>query len=96
MAMATALRNLDKINADIDDTVHCVYTEKTAYGTRIQENPLFNMAGKQLAAISRAAKSLGLDCDKLLIDMDDDPLVDLTKQLNETQADGETIKPLDA
>ena len=93
LALATALRNLDKINADIDNIEHCVYTEKTAYGTRIQENPLFGMAGKQLAAISRAAKPLGLDSDKLLTGIESDPLVELTKEMLGMRENTDIIKP---
>lgn len=93
IALATALRNLDKINAEIDVIEHCVYIEQTAYGKRVQENPLFGMASKQLAAIARAAKPLGLDCGKLLADDDDDPLVELTQRLTGDAEEPQIIKP---
>lgn len=91
IALATALRNLDKINADIGTIESCTYPEKTAYGVRIQENPLFGMAGKQLAAIARAAKPMGLDFSKLLADTEDDPLVELTQRLAAGDAGNQEI-----
>lgn len=94
LALATAMRNLERINADLDNLESCTYPEKTAYGTRIQENPLFGMAHKQMQAIARAAKPLGLDCDKLMNDTESDPLVELTDKLIDKEGKSpEIVKP---
>lgn len=94
-AMATAWWNLESINADIAELNHCVYSEKTAYGTRIQKNPLYDLAKDQLRWMLVSAKQLGLECSKLMLDEDEDPLVNLTKQITAINKDDDIIKPGD-
>lgn len=86
-SLASAMRNLDMANAEIEGlTVTTVY-EETRYGSKLAPHPVFKIAKEAQELITRQMKALGLTAEAMAGEIEDDPLVDLTKKLNKNRAD---------
>lgn len=81
-SLATAMRTLDIANTDINE-LDCTYVyETTRYGEKMVPHPVFKVAKDAQDLITRQLKALGLTAEDLAGDVEDDPLVDLTKKLS--------------
>lgn len=81
-SLATAMRALEIANADIDG-LDCTYVyETTRYGEKMVPHPVFKVAKDAQDLITRQLKALSLTAEDLAGEVEDDPLVDLTKKLN--------------
>lgn len=82
MSLASAMRNLDMANEQIDELTETTVWEKTRYGEKLAPHPVFKIAKEAQELITRQMKALGLTVEDLAGGSDDDPLADLTKKLN--------------
>lgn len=82
MSLASAMRNLDMANEQIDKLTETTVWEKTRYGEKLAPHPVFKIAKEAQELITRQMKALGLTVEDLAGGSDDDPLADLTKKLN--------------
>lgn len=80
-SLASAMRNLDMANAQIDDLTETTVWEKTRYGEKLAPHPVFKIAKEAQELITRQMKALKLTAEDLAGAVDDDPLVDMTKKL---------------
>lgn len=81
LSLASALRNLDMANAQIDGLTETTVLEKTRYGEKLAPHPVFKIAKESQELITRQMKILGLTAEELAGGTEDDPLADLTKKL---------------
>lgn len=95
LSLASALRNLDMANVQIDGLTETTVWEKTRYGEKLAPHPVFKIAKDAQELITRQMKILGLTVDDLADSgVEDDPLVDLTKKLaRKRKQPGVIIKP---
>lgn len=82
MSLASAMRNLDMANEQIDQLTETTVWETTRYGEKLAPHPVFKIAKEAQELITRQMKALGLTVEDLAGGSDDDPLADLTKKLN--------------
>lgn len=82
MSLASAMRNLDMANEQIDKLTETTVWETTRYGEKLAPHPVFKIAKEAQELITRQMKALGLTVEDLAGGSDDDPLADLTKKLN--------------
>ena len=82
MSLASAMRNLDMANEQIDKLKETTVWETTRYGEKLAPHPVFKIAKEAQELITRQMKALGLTVEDLAGGSDDDPLGDLTKKLN--------------
>lgn len=82
MSLASAMRNLDMANEQIDKLTETTVLETTRYGEKLAPHPVFKIAKEAQELITRQMKVLGLTVEDLAGGSDDDPLADLTKKLN--------------
>lgn len=82
MSLASAMRNLDMANEQIDKLKETTVWETTRYGEKLAPHPVFKIAKEAQELITRQMKALGLTVEDLAGGSDDDPLADLTKKLN--------------
>ena len=80
-SLASAMRNLDMANAQIDGLEETTVWEKTRYGEKLAPHPVFKIAKEAQELITRQMKALKLTAEDLTGAVDDDPLVDITKKL---------------
>lgn len=92
-ALASAMRNLDMANAQIDGLTETTVLEQTRYGSKLAPHPVFKIAKEAQELVTRQMKALGLTVDDLSGEAEDDPLVDLTKKLNRKRTKPTIIKP---
>ena len=92
-SLASAMRNLDMANAQIDTLTETTVWEKTRYGEKLSPHPVFKVAKEAQELISRQMKILGLTVEDLGGGGEDDPIADLTKKLTKKRADPKIIKP---
>lgn len=81
-SLASAMRNLDMANEQIDQLTETTVWETTRYGEKLAPHPVFKIAKEAQELITRQMKVLGLTVEDLAGGSDDDPLADLTKKLN--------------
>lgn len=81
-SLASAMRNLDMANEQIDKLTETTVLETTRYGEKLAPHPVFKIAKEAQELITRQMKALGLTVEDLAGGSDDDPLADLTKKLN--------------
>lgn len=95
LSLASALRNLDMANEQIDGLTETTVWEKTRYGEKLAPHPVFKIAKDAQELITRQMKILGLTVEDLADSgVEDDPLVDLTKKLaKKRKQPGVIIKP---
>lgn len=80
-SLASAMRNLEMANAEIDGLTETTVWEQTRYGQKLAPHPVFKIAKEAQELITRQMKALGMTAEELSAGVDDDPLADLTKKL---------------
>ena len=81
ISLASAMRNLDMANDQIDRLTETTVWETTRYGEKLAPHPVFKNAKEAQELITRQMKALGLTTEELAGGADDDPVADLTKKL---------------
>lgn len=94
-SLASALRNLDLANQQIDTLSEVTVWETTRYGEKLAPHPVFKIAKDAQDMITRQMKALSLTVDDLAGETDEDPLADLTKKLVKKRKAPKIIKPLE-
>lgn len=94
-SLASAMRNLDMANAQIDGLEETTVWEKTRYGEKLAPHPVFKIAKEAQELITRQMKALKLTAEDLTGAVDDDPLVDMTKKLTKARKSPKIIKTND-
>lgn len=94
-SLASAMRNLDLANQQIDGLTEVTVLETTRYGEKLAPHPVFKIAKDAQDMITRQMKALGLTVEDLAGEADEDPLTDLTKKLTKKRKAPKIIKPLD-
>lgn len=93
ISLASAMRNLDMANRQIDGLTETTVWETTRYGEKLAPHPVFKIVKEAQELITRQMKVLGLTAEDLSGGMDDDPLVDMTKKLSKKRKQPTIIKP---
>ena len=92
-SLASAMRNLELANEQIDGLQETTVWETTRYGEKLAPHPVFKIAKEAQELITRQMKSLGLTAEDLAGDTDEDPMVDVTKKLIKKRRAPKIIKP---
>ena len=92
-SLASAMRNLELANEQIDGLQETTVWETTRYGEKLAPHPVFKIAKEAQELITRQMKSLGLTAEDLAGDTDEDPMVDVTKKLIKKRSAPKIIKP---
>lgn len=92
-SLASAMRNLELANNQIDGLEETTIWESTKYGKKLAPHPVFKIAKEAQELITRQMKSLGLTVEDLAGDTDEDPMVDVTKKLIKKRKTPKIIKP---
>lgn len=95
LSLASAMRNLEMANEQIDGLTETTVWEKTRYGEKLAPHPVFKIAKEAQELVTRQMKALGLTVEDLAGGTDDDPLADLTKKLTKKRKAPTIIKPTD-
>lgn len=93
LSLASAMRNLEMANEQIDGLTETTVLEKTRYGEKLAPHPVFKIAKEAQELITRQMKSLGLTAEDLAGDTEEDPLADLTRKLAHGRGKAKIIKP---
>lgn len=93
LSLASAMRNLEMANDQIDGLTETTVWETTRYGEKLAPHPVFKIAKEAQELVTRQMKALGLTAEDLAGEADDDPLVDLTKKLMKKRKQPTIIKP---
>lgn len=91
-SLASALRNLDMANEEIDGLKCTTVLEETRYGQKLAPHPVFKVAKEAQELITRQMKVLGLTAEDLASEVEDDPLLAETKKLNKKRTSPKIIK----
>lgn len=94
-SLASAMRNLDLANEQIDGLTEVTVWETTRYGQKIAPHPAFKIAKDAQDMVTRQMKALNLTVEDLSGEADEDPLTDLTKKLTEKRKTPTIIKPVE-
>ena len=94
-SLASAMRNLDLANEQIDGLTEVTVWETTRYGQKIAPHPAFKIAKDAQDMVTRQMKALNLTVGDLSGEADEDPLTDLTKKLTKKRKAPTIIKPVD-
>ena len=92
-SLASAMRNLDLANEQIDGLTEVTVWETTRYGEKLAPHPVFKIAKEAQELVTRQMKALGLTVDELAGNTEDDPLADLTKKLTKKRKQPIIINP---
>lgn len=92
VSLASAMRNLDMTNKQIDNLTETTVWETTRYGEKLAPHPVFKIAKEAQELITRQMKAIGLTAEDLAGGVEDDPLVDLTKKLNKKRKQPTILK----
>ncbi|WP_294610900.1 P27 family phage terminase small subunit [uncultured Bacteroides sp.] len=93
LSLASAMRNLEMANDQIDGLTETTVYETTRYGEKLAPHPVFKIAKEAQELVTRQMKALGLTVEDLAGDTDDDPLADLTKKLTKKRKQPTIIRP---
>lgn len=93
LSLASAMRNLEMANNQIDGLTETTVWETTRYGEKLAPHPVFKIAKEAQELVTRQMKALGLTVDELAGNTDDDPLADLTKKLTKKRKQPTIINP---
>lgn len=93
LSLASAMRNLDMSNEQIDKLTEVTVWETTRYGKKIAPHPAFKVAKEAQELVTRQMKVLGLTVEGLAGNTEDDPLVELTKKLAKKRKQSIIIDP---
>lgn len=80
-SLASAMRNLDLANSEIDTLDVTTVLEETRYGQKLAPHPVFKIAKEAQDQITRQMKALGLTVEELTGTDEADPLIELTKKV---------------
>lgn len=80
-SLASAMRNLDMANDEIDGLACTTVLERTRYGEKLAPHPVFKIQKDAQDSITRQMKVLGLTTEALAGAADDDPLYKLTEKV---------------
>lgn len=94
-SLASAMRNLDLANEQIDGLTEVTVWETTRYGEKLAPHPAFKIAKDAQDMVTRQMKALNLTVEDLSGEADEDPLTDLTKKLTKKRKAPTIIKPAD-
>lgn len=94
-SLASAMRNLDLANEQIDGLTEVTVWETTRYGQKIAPHPAFKIAKDAQDMVTRQMKALNLTVEDLSGEADEDPLTDLTKKLTKKRKAPTIIKPVE-
>ena len=93
LSLASAMRNLEMANNQIDGLAETTVLETTRYGKKLAPHPVFKIAKEAQELVTRQIKALGLTVDELAGNTEDDPLADLTKKLTKKRKQPTIINP---
>ena len=93
LSLASAMRNLEMANNQIDGLTETTVWETTRYGEKLAPHPVFKIAKEAQELVTRQMKALGLTVDDLSGNTEDDPLADLTKKLTKKRKQPTIINP---
>ena len=93
LSLASAMRNLEMANNQIDGLTETTVWETTRYGQKLAPHPVFKIAKEAQELVTRQMKALGLTVDELAGNTEDDPLADLTKKLMKKRKQPTIINP---
>ena len=93
LSLASAMRNLEMANNQIDGLAETTVWETTRYGKKLAPHPVFKIAKEAQELVTRQMKALGLTVDELAGNTEDDPLADLTKKLTKKRKQPTIINP---
>lgn len=93
LSLASAMRNLEMANNQIDGLTETTVLETTRYGEKLAPHPVFKIAKEAQELVTRQMKALGLTVDELAGSTEDDPLADLTKKLTKKRKQPTIINP---
>ena len=93
LSLASAMRNLEMANNQIDGLTETTVWETTRYGEKLAPRPVFKIAKEAQELVTRQMKALGLTVDELAGNTEDDPLADLTKKLTKKRKQPTIINP---
>ena len=93
LSLASAMRNLEMANNQIDGLTETTVLETTHYGEKLAPHPVFKIAKEAQELVTRQMKALGLTVDELAGNTEDDPLADLTKKLAKKRKQPTIINP---
>lgn len=93
LSLASAMRNLEMANNQIDGLTETTVWETTRYGEKLAPHPVFKIAKEAQELVTRQMKALGLTVDELAGNTEDDPLADLTKKLTKKRKQPTIIYP---
>lgn len=93
LSLASAMRNLEMANNQIDGLTETTVWETTRYGEKLAPHPVFKIAKEAQELVTRQMKALGLTVDELADNTEDDPLADLTKKLTKKRKQPTIISP---
>lgn len=94
-SLASAMRNLDLANEQIDKLTEVTVWETTRYGEKLAPHPAFKIAKDAQDMVTRQMKALNLTVEDLSGEADEDPLTDLTKKLTKKRKTPTIIKPVE-
>ena len=94
-SLASAMRNLDLANEQIDGLTEVTVWETTRYGEKLAPHPAFKIAKDAQDMVTRQMKVLNLTVEDLSGEADEDPLTDLTKKLTKKRKEPTIIKPVE-
>ena len=94
-SLASAMRNLDLANEQIDGLTEVTVWETTRYGEKLAPHPAFKIAKDAQDMVTRQMKALNLTVENLSGEADEDPLTDLTKKLTKKRKTPTIIKPVE-
>ena len=94
-SLASAMRNLDLANEQIDGLTEVTVWETTRYGEKLAPHPAFKIAKDAQDMVTRQMKALNLTVEGLSGEADEDPLTDLTKKLTKKRKAPTIIKPVE-
>ena len=93
LSLASAMRNLEMANNQIDGLTETTVWETTRYGEKLAPHPVFKIAKEAQELVTRQMKALGLTVDELAGNTEDDPLADPTKKLTKKRKQPTIINP---
>ena len=93
LSLASAMRNQEMANNQIDGLTETTVWETTRYGEKLAPHPVFKIAKEAQELVTRQMKALGLTVDELAGNTEDDPLADLTKKLTKKRKQPTIINP---
>lgn len=93
LSLASAMRNLEMTNNQIDGLTEATVWETTRYGEKLAPHPVFKIAKEAQELVTSQMKALGLTVNELAGNTEDDPLADLTKKLTKKRKQPTIINP---